>query len=559
MAATARSNGIATSGSSHDGVPVRRAVASSSLDAELDELRDWLDRFHEQHGRPLRVLHVGNIAGNAYLNAKFLRSVGVDADVLSHSYRHVMSFPEWEDADLRHSHGDDNNPRFSWSDKRRYQRPRWFVDGSLAVAVEKIRSRWSSNRLSLVRVFYIRSVLSIGDFLTDWFGVRAAGNLVLLFTRPQTFLSKMLNFARRFKTYGRSTGEQRHAGHQDIAYDSTSETSYKFVRDLCALFEKRFPDRADKLVLQDLHGGFSSSKRDYERMFAPYDVVQCYATFPISALITGKRPYVAFEHGTLRHFTMDDDPLHRLTALAYREADHTFITNGDCLAYAERLGIEDYSPIIHPVNVEQHRQDFSQEAAQIRAQTRADVLIFCPVRHDYDIKGTDVAIKALPLIKERLPERKVVMILADWGAQVEESRRMVEELGCADNVVWKSSMCRVAMIQHMQASDVVYDQFVLPVFGSTAPQAIAAGRPVIASYVPDETKWLIPEPAPIVSAFTPEELTTRTIECLDPAWLESYQERARDWTDRYHSPKNAIVEHLKVYRRVLAKYESPPD
>ena len=32
---------------------------------------EWLRAFEKEHGRPLRVLHVGNVANNAYLNAKW--------------------------------------------------------------------------------------------------------------------------------------------------------------------------------------------------------------------------------------------------------------------------------------------------------------------------------------------------------------------------------------------------------------------------------------------------------------------------------------------------------
>jgi glycosyltransferase involved in cell wall biosynthesis len=47
----------------------------------------------------LRVLHVGNIANNAYVNAKLLRRVGVEADALCDEW-HIFCQPEWEEADL---------------------------------------------------------------------------------------------------------------------------------------------------------------------------------------------------------------------------------------------------------------------------------------------------------------------------------------------------------------------------------------------------------------------------------------------------------------------------
>ena len=47
----------------------------------------------------MRVLHVGNIANNAYVNSKLLRRVGVEADALCDEW-HIFAQPEWEDADL---------------------------------------------------------------------------------------------------------------------------------------------------------------------------------------------------------------------------------------------------------------------------------------------------------------------------------------------------------------------------------------------------------------------------------------------------------------------------
>ena len=107
------------------------------------------------------------------------------------------------------------------------------------------------------------------------------------------------------------------------------------------------------------------------------------------------------------------------------------------------------------------------------------------------------------------------------------------------------------MIKHIRAADVVLDQMALPHFGATAPQSIAAGTPVISSYEPESTRWIIPEPAPILPAFSPEDIAAAVIKALDPIWLLDYKKRARDWTDKYHHPNNVIRSHLSVYQRVL--------
>ena len=70
----------------------------------------WLRRFKKQHGRAPRVLHIGNIANNAYKNAQMLRKMGIECDVLCHSYYHIMGTPEWEDSDFRGEYEDQNWP-----------------------------------------------------------------------------------------------------------------------------------------------------------------------------------------------------------------------------------------------------------------------------------------------------------------------------------------------------------------------------------------------------------------------------------------------------------------
>ena len=66
----------------------------------MEQAATWLADFERLKGRPLRVLHIGNIANNAYNNARIQRQRGIDAYVLSFDYYHIMATPEWEDADF---------------------------------------------------------------------------------------------------------------------------------------------------------------------------------------------------------------------------------------------------------------------------------------------------------------------------------------------------------------------------------------------------------------------------------------------------------------------------
>lgn len=98
-------------------------------------------------GRPLRVLHIGNIANNAYNNAVIQRQYGIEAEVLSYNYYHIMSCPEWEDARFR-GHVDPNYPDWWSTNLKGWRRPDWFVQGPLAECLQYLRMR----RLGLPRL-----------------------------------------------------------------------------------------------------------------------------------------------------------------------------------------------------------------------------------------------------------------------------------------------------------------------------------------------------------------------------------------------------------------------
>lgn len=547
------------------------------------ECERWLRTFEASHGRKLRVLHIGNIANNAYLVAKFLRRAGVEADVLSYDYYHAMGTPEWEELSITRDYGDDYRPRFSSDDIGNYERPRWFVSGPFALCIQYLMASASSEgreradhlwnllkRAQLSdtsRVAYDRDPDALvpdrsrepwSRRLTRFFQ-RATGFLVMLPYRSARLAGRVVYWsllamgfrgaADRFFRLAMGLGVVRitlnclvtvRAAHSDL-------TRFKGLRDD---FKTLFVGRPDQLSLSDFVR-YLAITEPLERLFSKYDIVQAYATDPILPLVCGKTPFVAFEHGTLRDFIRDNNPLHRLTALAYRKADHVFITNGDCQEHARWLGCENATAMLHPIDIEQHRQRDEDAIASLRERYGADLLLFCPIRHDWAVKGTDVHIRALPEICARVGGR-VVLVLAPWGLQIDDSRCLIRKLGCEASVAWlERPLCRIELVRHMQAADVVLDQMTLPHFGATAPQALAAGTPVVMSYKPNSTAWIVEEPAPILPAFNPEEVTKAVIAALDPAWRTNFKDRARAWIDTHHHNDRVVRDHLTAYRRIL--------
>ena len=137
-------------------------MSSSSLNPQL---KNWLKKFSIEHGRPLRVLHIGNIAGNAYSNAKLQRRIGIDAYLIEDQDKHIMSQPEWEDADFEGDWGDDFQPNWNSVDLKGYKRPSWVISGDLMSCLFKIENIFLKNKKSINLPLIKHIIFSIVAFL----------------------------------------------------------------------------------------------------------------------------------------------------------------------------------------------------------------------------------------------------------------------------------------------------------------------------------------------------------------------------------------------------------
>ncbi len=120
------------------------AWVAKSIPANQVDL-SFIEQFRQQAGRRLRVLHIGNIANNAYNNACIQRRYGIEADVLCYNYYHIMGCPEWEDGSFQQSSVGVKLDAFKpdwWSTSLGgWSRPRWFVQGPSALCIDYLRAK----------------------------------------------------------------------------------------------------------------------------------------------------------------------------------------------------------------------------------------------------------------------------------------------------------------------------------------------------------------------------------------------------------------------------------
>lgn len=422
-----------------------------------EELVEWLRRFRKAHGRSPRVLHIGNIANNAYNNAKIMNAAGLDCDVLCFNYYHVMGTPEWDDADLWTTPEDQFNP--DWRQVVRFARPRWFAQGDLHTCLRYLIARRRGDTFAASRLWYRLSVEAkfypgdrFADRLGGWYARlaerlarareavrqrvslarlrRAARRLILepvgiTPARAQVLLSptQLAGVIRSRLKKGRHARQRvpdpapaslivelaagEHLGTnaartapQALGADLIGadpgivvDTTGLDCGELSDRWRREFPDRKDILTAEEV-APYRSPSSLWDALFDQYDIIQGYSTDPIRPFLAG-RPYFAFEHGTLRHIPLQPDIEGRITCLGYRFAEHVFVTNFDCHHNAEWLAPGRFSLINHPMDEDQASgiRGHEQLRMELCQTLDADALFFFPTRHDW-VPGTGYADKA---------------------------------------------------------------------------------------------------------------------------------------------------------------------
>ena len=465
-------------------------------------------------GREPRVLHVGNVANNAYLNVKILEGSGVDCDVLCHGNYHFMASPEWEEIDEAQTRVDEERPDWDAIAPHEFTRPRWFAQGPLGVTARYLEARRSDRQ-----------------WLADGFWQVVEARRRAIAGSP-----------------GRSLRRLRRRSPVAAPIAATGATS---------------PTRD-----QDDRDAYAAQRQwnwsRVQALLSHYDLVHAYGAEPILPYAVGKRPYVAWEHGTLRQLPFQPTPEGRLTAQAYRHADAVVITNADNRASAERLGLTRFRFIPHPVS---ERRPDPASAGALRARLRerlgAEFLVFHPSRQHWNEeernphleKGNDFLIRALASFCQARPGAAAVFV--DWGATVAQSRALIASLGLESRVLWVPPQPGLSLARYMLACDVVADQFYLGAFGSTMPRALYLERAALIHLDVAAHQWCLPDMPPVINAQTPAGIHAGLIKAHDDrGWLADLAARGRAWYDTYHS--NAVVRRmlLELYGELMSPMEN---
>ena len=524
---------------------------------------------------------MGNIANNAFLNAKILNQYGYDCDVICADYYHIMGCPEWEEADFIGTLADHFLPDWTSVNLQGYERPRWFAQGPQSLCLEYLVAKRTGDTRSAALRWEELGVANKTRAAHGALGRSSGrglwrpsplwrqridaiqGYLTAMRERPDAYALTASKFRRLAEHRGPWAQALRFAalppGFALVAAMQLigPRPTVDLISRWLTLFQERFPDRADALTAEDVIP-FVFSARRWARLFALYDIIVAYAVDGIMPLLAGF-PYFALEHGTIREIPYRDTGEGRRTALCYRMAEHVFVTNFDCLGSARRLAPGKFTLINHPFDEDAGLSVSGWEAlrAELQHELDSEVVFFFPTRHDwvagtgYADKANDVFIRAFAEL--RRAGHRVGMVCSAWGANVAQSQALLAELGCAQYVRWGSPLPTVQFERMSRAAHCVVDQFKLGAFGGVVFKAMAVGAPMLTYLDEAQVRRQYAEPPPVINCRTTEEIVMTLAGLVgEPARLTEYGLASRQWMRRYHGKEQTIRLQAEQFQHVLS-------
>jgi glycosyltransferase involved in cell wall biosynthesis len=519
--------------------------------------------------RPLKILHIGNIANNAYNNAKILTERGHTCHVVAYDYFHIISCPEWEDADVGDAKLDNFYPDWWSSDLNSSPRPRWFVQARYMDALKHLRLMNGDSRflewVSWCRITYDRFRMVKTRKWTPDAEWRYRGFLKILLSKPPrlkdlttlavgAFSNLVCDLSARSKERN-DQGLFRGMMARSLAFaENKTSPENVFTRAGYHTFSSEHLQRVSVAEADALP--YSSVIEYWREIFDFYDVVIGYSTDPALPMLAGLEKYAAYEHGTLRAIPFADDAQGRLCSASYRNAAVVLITNTDNLAAADRLGLTSEQRVCLPHAFDQKKLQRFQAAHPPEQLSDGTVVFMAPARHDWIrndpnwSKGNDKIFRAAaPLAKAG---KKFIIKCISWGVDLEASKALVIKLKLENHVQWLEVMPKKDLWLEYINAHAVIDQFVISGMSGVTFEALTFGRRVITMDDGKINARFFAVPPPLLSVMTVKDLTARLRQVIDDADDKAgIGEASAQWIEDHHSKRRTAEIQEEAFTRML--------
>lgn len=534
-----------------------------------------------------KILHIGNIANNAYINAKLLIERGHDCHVACPDYYHFAGCPEWMNMPTGLATAevcDQSFPNFWRLNDNKPPMPEWFAQGPQAQVLEYLHflneghPRLASVAWDVLQYFHFKVCLQKDTqaHQTIWssfdFQVAAQSSGIRLELFPElergfvaeSYRDIVFDWVKKawknsaspgplYFPIDRSTLEEFGRHHEILKALLFACPPGEFLA--AAGLERRgegFISSSFERIA--LHPGSEAHSADlglWRDIMLRYDVVIAYGPSAIIPYLAGLTNYVAYEHGTLREIPFDGTLAGNLVAAAYTAARAVLVTNTDYLTQAAKLPIspDKLIPIPHAFDERPLRQ-YLQDNPAVRA---SQVRFFAPARQDWTrqyktmTKDNHLIVHAVRNLAAKGYNDFIVEFI-EWGADVAKTKELISNLDVERFFRWTAPLPKKSLWKAYIDSHAVIDQFVLPSVSGVSFEALALGRRVISYDDGDSNRLAFGQQPPLMPA-----KDIGTLERAMAAVLDDPEDRAEigcaswRWVEEFHSAKRIVDLQEKLF------------
>jgi glycosyltransferase involved in cell wall biosynthesis len=241
----------------------------------------------------------------------------------------------------------------------------------------------------------------------------------------------------------------------------------------------------------------------------------------------GKKPLIGHAHGSDLRSSLNHPLWGRIVRHNLKKCDKVIVSTPDILSIAKKFR-ENAEYLPNPVDTELfYPKPFMSKRKRKRVLVASN--------SDWNVKGTDLAIRALSMIKDM-----VDVSVISYGKDLERTLALASSLGLVLNFLPKVPHERLN--EYYWSADVVIDQFRSGVFGMIALEAIGCGRPVV-TYISSEYREY--EDFPLKDVHVEEEIAKAVSQADAKLWQKEYA-----YVEKNHKPEIVVQKLLYAYNDV---------
>jgi glycosyltransferase involved in cell wall biosynthesis len=302
---------------------------------------------------------------------------------------------------------------------------------------------------------------------------------------------------------------------------NVGETLLKYMP---ATVEKQHIERTRGLWSKTLGLAYKILRSKGDIYHSNYLLQDCYV-----AIHLGKKPILGWGLGSDIRAGLKHPLWGRIVRHNLKNCTRVLVSTPDILAPARqyRDDVEYFPPAVDT--------EFYYAKQPIQHEGKKKILIASNV--NWDVKGTDSAIRALSIVKN-----EVEVSIIRYGSDFEKTLSLASSLGLPLHVLPAAS--HEQMRDYYWNSDIVVDQFVCGCAGMVSLEAIACGRPAV-TYVASEYEEY--EDFPLKDLTTVDQIAEATVQADNNLWKKEYE-----YLDKKHKPESAVKKLLAIYDSLMS-------